>query len=82
MTKDGLMTEREQIIRYVAVEWYRWNLGSNYSQNWDLRDVRQALILRLADFMKYAKYHGNYDFTKREVLDFYKNWNVGGCAIG
>ena len=80
MTNQGLMTEREEIIRYVAVEWYRWTLGSNYGAKWNLKDVRRLLILYFDDFMKYAKFHGNYDFTKREILDFYKNWDVGGSG--
>ncbi len=81
MTNQGLMTEREQIIRRVAVEWYRWSIGAVRYVDWTLKDVRQALILHLDGFILYAKYHGNFDFTKSELLEFYKNWDVGGCAI-
>lgn len=82
MTKDGLMTDREQVIRRVSVEWYRWKLHcSPYSKEWNLKDVRQALILNIDEFLLYAKYHGNFEFKRQEVQDFWKNWNVGGCAI-
>ena len=76
MTNQGLKTEREKIIRYVAVEWYRWRLGSNPIE-WNLRDVKNALILWTDELIEYAKCHGNYEFSLHELLDFYKNWNVG-----
>ena len=80
MTNQGLMTDREEIIRRIAVEWYRWKMHfAPYSRDWDLKDVRQALILHISDFIVYAKYHGNFDFTRQEVLAFYVAWNVGGC---